>query len=430
MKLPLSILRTVVVSLLLIFLGSVAEYRFNLVQRIPIKFIQEDATYRPHDVDPTTISNLLNSTAADQHNTNDFNVFWQAWKLLEDNYVETDKIETSKMIDGAIAGLTASIGDPYTTYLPKEDKIRTGEDLAGSFFGVGIELGYVDGILAVMSPLTGMPAEKAGVQAGDMILNIKDETAGVDEQTTNFSLTRAVDLIRGPKDTTVTLTLFRKNNGTEPFEVTLTRAEIVVKSAEVEFVTKAGKRVAHIKLSRFGERTIEEWNAIVQQILAQKGSIQGIVLDMRNNPGGFFDDAIGIASDFIPSGVVVSQKGRTIDKSFEATGNARLQGIPLVMLVNGGSASASEIVAGALKDQLNVPLIGKKTFGKGTVQDRRELTNGGALHITIAKWMMPAGEWIHETGIPVTVEAEDDPKTEEDEMLVKAVETLGSKKVQ
>lgn len=423
MKFSMSILRTIIISALLIFLGSVVQYRYNLVERLPINIIS-DKTRTARDIDPSTISNLLNTDIPQEYENNDFSVFWQAWKMLEDNYVEPDKIETSNMIDGAVGGMTASIGDPYTAYLPREDKIRTGEDLAGAFHGVGIELGYVEGVLAVVAPLSGTPADAAGIQAGDLILNIKDDQKGVNQSTNAMAITEAVDIIRGPKDSPVTLTLFRKTNGNEPFDVTLRRAEIIVKSVELEFVEHAGKRVAHIRLSRFGERTLSEWDEAVNQILQQQSSIDGVVLDMRNNPGGFFDDAIGIASEFIPNGAIVSQKGRYEDRTFNATGRARLRGTPLTVLVNGGSASASEIVAGALRDQLSVPLVGQQTFGKGTVQDRKELSNGGALHITIARWMMPKGEWIHDTGIPVTVEAQDNPETEEDEMLQKAIEVL------
>lgn len=424
MKFSLSFLRTFLVSALLILLGTVVQYRYNIVERLPFKLISQQQK-AARDVDPKTISNLLNAEpTSDDFENIDFRVFWQAWKMLEDYYVEPDKINTSKMIDGAVGGMTAAVGDPYTAYLPREDKIRTGEDLAGAFFGVGIELGYSEGVLAVVAPLSGTPAERAGVQAGDLILNIRDDQKKVNESTNNMAITHAVDLIRGPRNSPVVLTLFRKTNGNEPFEVTLQRDEIVVKSVELSFVEDSGKRAAHIKLSRFGERTMGEWDAAVKEILAQRSSIDGVVLDMRNNPGGFFDDAIQIASDFIPSGVIVSQKGRFESKDFKAIGNPRLNGVKLAVLVNGGSASASEIVAGALRDQLGSKLIGQKTFGKGTVQDRRELSNGGALHITIARWMMPGGEWIHEEGIPVIVEVKDNPDTPQDEMLQTAIQNL------
>lgn len=423
MKQALLFARTILIVGLLVLLGSVVEYRYSLINRLPIKLINQSAT--SSDINPETLSRLMNTEKPDPYGKVDFAVFWQAWEMLEKYYVQPEKLDSTKMVDGAISGMTASLSDPYTAYLPKEDKIRTGQDLAGAFFGVGIELGYVEGTLAVMAPLDGSPAAKAGVQAGDLIIRVKDEAKDIDEDTNNWSLNHAVDVIRGPRNSEIILTLFRKNNGNEPFEVKLLRDEIVVKSVKLEFVEHNGKKAAHINLSKFGERTIDEWNEAVIEILKQRSSISGVVLDMRNNPGGFFDDAIAIASDFVPSGVVVSQKGRTADQDFKATGNARLKDVPVVVLVNGGSASASEIVAGALRDQINAKLVGQKTFGKGTVQDRRDLSNGGALHVTIARWMMPKGEWIHETGIPVTVEAQDNPETlDKDEMLEKAIDEL------
>lgn len=422
MKQALAFLRTILIVGLLMLLGGVVEYRYGIVDRLPVNLMGQSAT--SHDINPETLSNLMNTQKPESYSKVDFNVFWEAWSMLEKYYVQPEKLEAQKMVDGAIGGMIASVGDPYTMYLPKEDKIRTGQDLAGAFYGVGIELGYVEGNLAVVAPLDGSPAAQAGVQAGDLILRVKDEQKEVDEDSHNWSLTHAVDVIRGPRNTPVTLTLYRRNNGNEPFDVTINRDEIIVKSVEVEFIENNGKKVAHIKLSRFGERTIDEWNGVVQQILAQKSDVSGVLLDMRNNPGGFFDDAIAIASDFIPNGVVVSQKGRTMDQDFKATGNPRLKNVPVIVVVNGGSASASEIVAGALRDQVNSKLVGQKTFGKGTVQDRRDLSNGGALHVTIARWMMPKGEWIHEEGIPVDIEVTDDPETPEDEVLLKAMEQL------
>lgn len=408
-------------AVLLIIVGGMAQYRYNIVQYLPF-----DVPSRvvKSDLSPQQLSKLMNTAQPSEFQDVDFSVFWQAWQLLEENYLDHEKIDPAKMVDGAVAGMTAALEDPYTAYLPREDKVRTGQDLAGAFYGVGIELGYVEGVLAVVAPLDGTPASRANVEAGDMILRVKDEQKGIDEDSSNWSLTHAVDQIRGPRNSEVTLTLFRKNNGNEPFEVTLMRDEIIVKSVELSFENVAEKRVAHIKLSRFGERTFEEWDAAVKEILENRTDIDGIVLDMRNNPGGFFDGAIKVASDFIPSGVVVSQKGRFSEQSYPVEGRARLTNMPLVVLVNGGSASASEIVAGALRDQLKTPLVGQKTFGKGTVQDRRDLANGGAVHVTIARWILPSGEWIHNEGIAVDVEVKDDPETDEDEMLLKAVESL------
>ena len=192
----------------------------------------------------------------------------------------------------------------------------------------------------------------------------------------------------------------------------------------MEFLDHNGKRVAHIKLSRFGERTNGEWDVIVTEILEERHSINGVILDMRNNPGGFFDGAIDIASEFIEDGIVVSQKDRLLKQNYSTRGKARLKDIPLEVLVNRGSASASEIVAGAVRDRLGAKLIGENTFGKGTVQDRRILSNGGGLHVTVAKWLLPAGEWIHEEGIPVDIEVEYNSDTPEDEQLLRAIEEI------
>lgn len=422
MKLPFSWVSNAFLILVCFSIGVVAQSRFSLAERLNIA----EKPITSEDLSAGTLDNLLNTDQPADKKDVDFGTFWEVWRYLESDYLNSEKIVPKDMVDGAISGMTASLGDPYTSYLTPKQKQRTGEDLAGSFFGVGIELGYIDGVLAVVAPLNGMPAQLAGVQAGDLILRVKDEQKDFDEATNGWSLTQAVDAIRGPKGVPVTLTLFRPDSEKlEPFEVSINRDEIVVKSVEVAFEEHAGKRVAHIELSRFGARTPAEWNEVVETILKEGSAVDGIVLDMRNNPGGFFDDAITIASDFIESGVVVSQEGKFVDEDYTVTtGKPRLKSYPLVVLVNRGSASASEIVAGALRDRVNAKLVGEKTFGKGTVQDRRELRNGGALHVTIARWVLPSGDWIHETGIDVSVESKDNLDTPEDEALFAAIEAL------
>lgn len=404
----------------LVLAGSLVEYRFGYLEKItsgsPRGALSGDARAEQ-------LSKLIATDKPRDKSQVDFGVFWEVWRLLEQDYIDQEKLNADEMVHGAIQGLTASIGDPYTMYLPPELNERSAADLAGTFYGVGIELGYVDGILAAIAPLAGTPAEKAGVRAGDLIIRVKDEAKKLDESTEGWSLSKAVDNIRGPKDTPVVLTIVRKGEDA-PFDVTIYRGEIVVKSVEVEFVQSSGKRVAHIKLSRFGERTNSEWDEVVSQIVAQKNSLDGVILDMRNNPGGYFNDAIYIASEFIRSGVIVSQKDVDNQLDYQVQGKGRLVGMPVEVLVNKGSASASEIVAGALRDQRKAKLIGQQTFGKGTVQDRRELSNGGGIHITIARWLLPSGQWIHDEGIPVDVEVEQDYDTEVDEQLLKAIEIL------
>lgn len=421
---PLSLVRNILVALLLIVLGGVIGYRYGQTDAAPGKI---------------PLSQVLNTAIPlERQDSVDFGVFWEVWSYLDQRYLDPDKLDAQKMVNGAIGGLTSAIGDPYTTYLPPADNQRSSEDLAGSFFGVGIELGYIDNSLAVVAPLKGSPAERAGIQAGDLILHVKDDSKSLDEDTAGWSLNQAVDNIRGQKNTPVVFTLLRRNGQQaasiaaiaspapygEPFTATVTREEIVVESVELTMVEKDGKRVAHLEVSRFGERTPKEFDEAIKKIAAEKNRLNGVVLDLRNNPGGFFDGAIDMASEFIPSGTIVTQKGKFTQQDYTAKGKARLQGMNVEVLVNRGSASASEIVAGALRDQLDSKLIGEKTFGKGTVQDRTELSNGGGLHVTIARWLLPKGDWIQDEGIPVDIEVKDNPDTEEDEVLLKAIEVI------
>jgi carboxyl-terminal processing protease len=366
---------------------------------------------------------LFNVQAPTDKSNVDFAQFWVVWKRLEDAYLDPTKLDAKKMVYGAIQGMVAALGDPYTMYLPPEEQKRTAEDLQGSFDGVGIELGFKNQTLAVVAPLKDHPAAKAGVKAGDLILHLKDEAKGINKDTTGMSLPEAVDIIRGQKGTTITMTFLRE--GGKPEEKVLTRDTISVPSVELNWVNKGNKKVAHIVLSRFGEKTVDEWSVLVTQILADKKNVAGVVLDMRNNPGGYLQDAIDIASDFIPNGTIVTQQGRTQSQTYEVNRPGRLLDIPVVVLVNRGSASASEIVAGALRDRRNAKLVGENTFGKGTVQDAQsDLPNGAGIHITIARWLLPSGEWIHEKGLPADVAANDNPDTNEDEALQAAVDAL------
>lgn len=414
MKSVIKFLPKIIIAFLLVLVGMLAQEKWQVL-----------SAQTPFFHSASTQSDQIKVS---RKTTTELNMpqFWEAYAYLKRDYLDPEKLkDKDKMVDGATSGMVASIGDPYTMYLPPKENKRSGEDLAGKFYGVGIELGYKDGVLAVVAPLPGSPAEKAGVKAGDLILKVKDPARNFEEETANWSLNKAVENIRGPKDTVVTLTLYRKGeNKDKPFDVDITRGEIVVNTVKLEFTQVNGKEVAHLKLMRFGGNTDAEWNQAVDQILAKKDQLAGVVLDLRNNPGGFFNEAINVASTFIPSGEIVKQEGRYTDESFKATGNARLAGMPVVVLVNKGSASASEIVAGALRDRLQTKLVGERTFGKGTVQDVRELSNGGGMHITVARWVLPSGDWINEKGLPVDIEVKDDPNTQVDEVLQKSVSAL------
>lgn len=349
----------------------------------------------------------------------DFSQFWEVWDILNRSYLEPDKIDAKKQVHGAIQGMTNSLGDPYTIYLPPTEQKRSSEDLAGSFYGVGIQLGYKEKTLAVIAPLKGTPAANADIKAGDLILRIKDSTKNLDTDTTDMSLEDAVDKIRGQKGVPVTLTLAREGVD-KPFEVSIPRGEIVVPSVEISYAEKDGKRAAVIHLSRFGGQTDQEWNGIVDGILKEQ-NLAGVILDLRNNPGGYLDGAVSIASEFIPDGLVVSQEGRDTTQKYTVTRKGRLTQIPVSVLINKGSASASEIVSGALRDRRNAKLFGENSFGKGTVQDAMELSGGAGLHVTIGRWLLPNGDWIHGKGIAPTVTVTDDPNTQNDEVIDTAV---------
>jgi len=378
--------------------------------------------------------NLKNNDVGDQINLSknvDLGLFWNVWQRLSDNYLDGSKIDIQKMVYGAIEGMTASLDDPYTAFLPPIENARTQEDLSGEFNGVGIQLGFIESTLAVMAPLPDNPAIKAGVKAGDLILNIKDEKKNVDKDTQGMSLIEAVNLIRGEKGTMVNLTLYSKGED-KTHEVDLVRDTINVASVDLEWVGE-NKSIAHLRVMKFGEKTGSEWRSAVGEIAGRRltnVNFDGIVLDLRNNPGGYLQAAVDLASEFIPEGVVVQQEGKKSTESFSVNRKGQLVGVKMVILVNKGSASASEILAGALRERVGVKLIGEETFGKGTVQEAQELPGGAGLHVTIARWLLPNGTNIHGNGLDpdVTVVFVPDPEDDRaDNQLERAVEELGKK---
>ncbi|OGV92773.1 hypothetical protein A3B57_02055 [Microgenomates group bacterium RIFCSPLOWO2_01_FULL_47_10] len=340
----------------------------------------------------------------------DFTQFWEVWDQLSRTYVDPQQLDAKKMVYGAIAGMTSALGDPYTVFLPPTDNQKAHEDLNGEFGGVGIQLGYVEKTLAVMSPLDNTPASKKGILAGDLILHLKDEAKQLDSDTDGMALETAVDHIRGEVGTDITLTLYRPSKGS--FDVTVTRDTITVPSVELKigrwenetFKEDVNAPIAWLRVYRFGENTDTQWDEGVNTILRNKQKLKGVVLDLRNNPGGYVQSAIYLASEFIPDGIIVAQKGRYTSETYSVNRQGRLIGFPIVVLINKGSASASEIVAGALRDRLKAKLVGATSFGKGTVQDAMDIRGNAGLHVTIAKWLLPGGDWIHDTGIKPEIE--------------------------
>jgi len=327
----------------------------------------------------------------------DFSFFWKVWDSLTAKYFDKEKIDQRAMMYGAISGMVSALGDPYTVFLPPGDNKVMNEDLSGSFEGIGIQIGFKGSQLAVIAPLPDSPAQKAGLKAGDFIVGIKDEVNNVDRGTAGISLPEAVKLIRGKAGTKVALILTREGL-TEPFTVEIERAKLEVPSVLLSFVGK-DKTIAHLQLLKFGGDTSAQWEEKVSEILNNKDT-KGVILDLRNNPGGYLEGAVETAGEFLPVGTlaVIEQGADGVKKEYKTQRTGRLVKIPLVVLVNGGSASAAEILAGALKDNQRAKIVGEKTFGKGSIQEPMDFENGSGLHITIAKWLTPAGVWVNDKG--------------------------------
>jgi carboxyl-terminal processing protease len=334
-----------------------------------------------------------NQEVPDEMKNVDFKLFWDTWDLVSKEYVDKKAVDPQKMFYGAIQGMVSALGDPYTVFLPPEQQKNTQEELGGSFDGVGIQLGFnKDKRLVVITPLKDTPADKAGVKPGDIIVKINGQDS------TQMSIPEAVNIIRGEKGTEVSLEIYHEGDE-KTKELKLKRDTIIVKSVEFEEKTApSGKKVAYIKLTRFGERTFDEWNQAVSDTLAL-GPV-GVIVDVRNNPGGYLDGAVFIGSEFIEKGDIVKQEdGKGQQRGYPVSRKGKLLEIPMVVLMNKGSASASEIVSGAIQDYKRGKLIGDQSFGKGTIQDSKELPGGTGIHITTHKWLTPLGRWIHTTGL-------------------------------
>lgn len=345
----------------------------------------------------------------------DFGIFWETWKLVEDKY-KLEPLDYQKMVYGAISGMVNSLNDPYTVFLSPEDNKMFEQDMEGSFSGIGAEIGFRDKMLTIIAPLKDSPAEKAGVLAGDIILKIDGK------EIMKMSLDEAVRLIRGEKGTKVKLTISR--NGLEKLkEIEITRDIIVINTVEWEM---KDNKIAYIRINQFKADTAAELDDKIDEMLLSES--RGIILDLRNNPGGYLDVAIDVASRFMDKDKVVVVEDYGGKQNIHKTdGPKRFDNIPIIVLVNEGSASASEILAGAFRDNFGSKLVGKKTFGKGLVQEMERLKDGSALKITVAKWLTPNGTNINKNGIEPDFEVdmtEQDYKEKRDPQLEKALEIL------
>lgn len=356
-----------------------------------------------------------------QNSNINFDLFWETWNKLQERYVDQKKLDPKKMYMGAIKGMVASVDDPYTFFLTPDENKQTKDDLGGKFEGIGAQLGLKDGRIIIIAPLKDSPAEKAGVKPGDYINKVDDVL------TNKWTLSQAVSKIRGPKDTKVKLTLERNS---KVLDVVIVRQQIIIASVELSYE----KKIAILKVNQFGDNTNDEWNRAVQNISAKWANKQigGMVLDLRDNPGGYLDSSVYLASEFLPLGKLVVKQEATLygDKEYRVSRIGMLKDIPVVVLINKGSASASEILAGALRDYDRAQLVGEKSFGKGSVQEALDLKEGAGLHVTVAKWVLPNGDWINGKGIDPKIKVINEIKEgntitkEVDKQLEKAIELL------
>ena len=355
----------------------------------------------------------------------DFSLFWDVWRTLKNKYVGADKINNQDLVYGAIAGLFESLKDPNSVFFPPTDAKKFNEDISGEFSGIGAEIGIRNEQLVIIAPLKNTPADRAGLKAIDKILKINDTIAY------NLSVDEAVKLIRGERGTTVILNILR-NGWEEPKDISIIRDTIQVPTLDWEMLALSeaeGKEIAYIHLYNFYEKAPFLFYQMVTEMIFKNP--KGIVLDLRNNPGGYLEASVNLASWFLKPGEVVVKEEFRSDKPqiFKAQSNGFLKEMPIVILINEGSASASEILAGALRDNRGIKLIGKKSFGKGTVQELETLKNGSMAKITVAHWIMPGGRLIDKNGLDPDYEVnltEEDIKADRDPQLEKAMEILKS----
>ncbi len=333
----------------------------------------------------------------------DMSLFWQVWDTLDKNYVEKDKVEDTDKVYGAIKGLVQSYNDPATIFLTPEETEEFNNLNSGKYFeGIGAELGYSDGSIIIVAPIDGSPAKEAGIRPGDLILAVDDY-----EVKSGDNIYDIVAKIRGESGTKVSLKVLHKGE-LEPVVLEITRGEITVPSMTLKYVGDSND-VAYIDIARFTESSLNEWeskwDSVAQDV--QRSGVDKVLIDLRGNPGGYFDAAVYAADDFLDTGKIISKQedGNGNVQTFEAKSGGKLLGKKVVIIVDEGSASASEIFTGALQQNKVATVVGTKTFGKGTAQTVIDLADGSSVHVTILKWLLPDGTWLNEEN-PITPDVE------------------------
>lgn len=342
--------------------------------------------------------------------------FWEAWGIVHEQYVN-QPVDDTLLMQGAIRGMMEAVGDDYTYYMDPQVYENESSSLSGAYEGIGAFVDTRGDYLTIVSPIEGSPAEAAGLHPGDMIIAIDGEDM------TGYTPEQARQRVLGPAGTEVTLTIAREGEA-EPLEFTIVRAKITVPSVTGEMLDGG---VAYIDINTFGDNTTDELRVKLDELLAQNP--KGIVIDLRYNPGGYLITSVEVASEFLDEGVVlIEQYGDGSRDTYRALGNGRATDLPLVILINDGSASASEIVAGALQDHGRAELVGTQSYGKGSVQTLAPLSNDqGAARVTIAKWLTPDGRAIEGVGLTpdhLVELTEEDAANDRDPQLDKAVEIL------
>ncbi|MBI2848586.1 MAG: S41 family peptidase [Chloroflexi bacterium] len=349
-----------------------------------------------------------------------FRIFWEAWRIVEKDFVDKKALDPQKMTRGAIKGMLESLGDPHTTYVEPEIYKTEQADLFGSFQGIGAQVTMRNRQLVVIAPIEDSPAEKAGVRAGDRIFRIDDQ------DTSKMSLAEAVGKIRGSRGSKVRLSILHDGEN-KPVELEIVRGDIKLQSVSSRYLPD---NIAYIRIAFVSQRTNDELIQALKE--AQNRRVKGLVLDLRNNPGGLLDTTIDVASQFLKEGIVVYQvdgKGERTPYPVKSGGLAI--DLPLALLVNKGTASAGEIIGGALQDARRAILIGEETFGKGSVNQFHSLSDGSAIYVTFARWITPKGHQIEGKGLSPDIEVaftEDDANNDKDPQLDRATQYLNTGK--
>lgn len=354
----------------------------------------------------------------------DLDLFWLVWDVMESKFVNSDEVTQEDKKYGAIKGLVDSYDDPATVFLTPEETESFQSTNEGKLFeGIGAELGYEDGYIVVISPLEGSPAKEAGIRPGDIILSVDGE-----ELSKGDNIYEVVQMIRGEAGTTVTLEVLHKGE-MNPTEIEITRGEITVPSMTVSFIED---NIAYIELARFTDASyltwVNKWEEIKEEV--KDNGTQKLILDLRSNPGGFFDAAIYAADEFLAGTEVITiqEDGQGNQEKFNSKKGGGFLDMEVVVLVDSGSASASEILAGALKQHGVADIVGEDTYGKGTAQSVEKFSDGSSLHVTVFKWLLPDGTGISREN-PITPDYEVEFSTEDftegnDPQLDKAIELL------